>query len=217
MVLYERHLEPDKSVFHFLEMRRARFAQPIRHRRSIPKLGTTYLAVENPKRVGLHQRPRIVTQLVVVRAQVQPKLLDVGGTADPVTEGVEPNFQSRHSDRTQISVSELDHLHVGGGRLHIEVLDAYLPELASAPALGALVAEHRPRVGALPCAMGARVEERPHHSGSPLWPEGQRPVTAVIEGVHLLGHNLAGVTHPALEELRRLEDRSHHQGIAIPG
>ncbi len=43
-----------------------------------------------------------------------------------------------------------------------------------------------------------------HRSGA-LRPERQRAAAAVIEGVHLLLHDVGGLPHPAREQLRRLE------------
>src|SRR5690606_22250821 len=118
-------------------------------------------------------------------------------------------------DRLQVAVPELDDLGVGDGRLHGQVLDAHLPELAVAALLRTLVTEERARVGPLPRTGGPGAEVRTDDAGGPLRAEGQGPASLVREGVHLLGDDLRRPPDATLEQLGGLEDGGGHQRVAV--
>ena len=99
-------------------------------------------------------------------------------------------------------------------------LGAGLVELALAPQLRALVAEHRPRV---PDPRPAGALGQPALDGGAHAPGGvlraQRDALAlpVLEGVHLLLDDVGGLADRALEQRGALDQRGAHLGVAVGG
>ena len=90
-----------------------------------------------------------------------------------------------------------------------EGLAVDLVELAVAPLLRPLVAEHRP---ASPQPLLLVVQQpvldgRAHQPGGRLGPQAQAVAAAVVEGVHLLLDDVGVLADRALEELRALDER----------
>ena len=85
-----------------------------------------------------------------------------------------------------------------------------LMELAEAALLRALVAEHRARGGELErrILLPALGDVGAGDAGSEFGAQRQRIAAAILEGVHLLRDDVAGLAHRAGEHAGRLEDRN---------
>ncbi len=113
-----------------------------------------------------------------------------------------------------------DDLDIGHGLGHADQLDADLVELAKAALLRPLVAEHRATVEELERQLlgQAAGDDGPDDAGRVLGAERQAVAAPVLEGVHLLGDDVAGVAEAAGEHLGELEDRRLDLAIAVePG
>ena len=152
-----------------------------------------------------------------MRLVVGGQLRDVGRPAGGVTDGVE---QDLHALETRIAVeahAELDDLGVDGRPGIPDRLDVELPELAVAPGLRPVVAEHRPDRGQLDRlrpGMHPVLEVGANDSRRGLGPE--RPRLGLLgprgEAEELLLDDVGDFADPALEDLGLLE----HRGLDTP-
>src|SRR5205807_329639 len=99
-------------------------------------------------------------------------------------------------------------------RLHV-----HLPELAVAPGLRRLMAEHRPEAPELVALAAQQTvgDERAHDAGRGLGTEREALAAAIGEGVHLLADDVGMLADCALEELRVLDDRHANFLVAVSG
>ena len=91
-------------------------------------------------------------------------------------------------------------------------------ELALPSLLRALVAEHRARGEDLQRQLLHKLAVRHEgaaDAGRVFRPKGQRFVTAILEGVHLLRHDVGRLADAAGEQLGELEDRRRHLAVAV--
>ena len=98
-------------------------------------------------------------------------------------------------------------------RLHVELM-----ELPVAARLRPLVAEHRAhrvQLDGLGLHVEAVLDVRAQLGGRRLRTKGERIAPAILEGVHLLLHDVGDLADPAREELRALEDRQTDLAIAV--
>ena len=139
--------------------------------------------------------------------------LAVGGVADGIHVELdvvepEPLPQAReHHDLLGIDVRPLE----------AQRLDVELVELALAPLLRALVAEHRAHG---PHAHRAVVEEvvldrRAHDAGGRHGTQGEAVAVAVLEHVHLLLDDVGDLAQAPHEEGRGLDDGRAHVAITV--
>ena len=174
------------------------------------------LVVEHPQRVDLGAPTGLLVQVELEQELLQqfPVLRPAGVVAqrgDLQPEPVEPQ-------RPEARVGHRDHLGVQRRIVDADRLDPDLLQLAVAAGLRALVAEERPGVAQLDrqrAAVQAVLDHRAHHTRGALGPQRHRPVAAVGEGVHLLGHHVGGLPDPAGEQRGVLEDRQ--LDVAVSG
>src|SRR5438067_1220651 len=89
--------------------------------------------------------------------------------------------------------------------------------LPKAPLLRPLVPEHRGVVVELdrkPLVPQVMRDDRAHHGGRPLGPQGERVIASVHERVHLLVHDVGGLTDAALEQVGVFEHRRDRAAVA---
>ncbi len=148
--------------------------------------------------------------------QVLAQQRDVGGTAVLVAHRVDHQVDVAQTERAVEAVRERDHLDVDLGVVDAEHLGAHLPVLAVAALLRALVAEVRRDVPDLPGHRRAVLHEGPHDRRGALGAQRDAAAALVLEVVHLLAHDVGGLTDP-LEHLEVLEDGREHQAEAVAG
>ena len=121
--------------------------------------------------------------------------------------------------RAQQARAEHDQLRVDVGTRKAERLRIELIELTEAPRLRPLVAEHR---SGAPDALALVVQQavadhRAHDAGGRLGAQRQRVAARILEGEHLLLHDVGELADRALEQRRVLDDRHADFLIAVRG
>ena len=182
------------------------------------RLAALDLAVEHPQWVALQPPLAVLADLIQMLLVVGHQMLDVDGLAGRAAGGVELKGQP---PRAQCLVQIPGHGHdlqIHGRVLLADGLHVDLVELAVAARLGRFVAEgradgidfHRLRPG-----VHAMFDVGAHDAGGELRPQGQLPLTAVGEGVHLLLHDVGGLAHTAHEQGRFLEKGRLEAAVAV--
>ena len=138
--------------------------------------------------------------------QVGAELVDVGRPARRVTHRVQEQLEAVEPERAVEAVGERDDFDVDVGIVDAERFDADLPVLAVPPLLRSLVAEVRRQVPHLPRDRRLVLHEGAHDRRGALRPQREPATALVLELVHLLAHDVGGLTDP-LEHLEVLEDR----------
>ena len=164
--------------------------------------------VERAQRVQLDALAHLLGELLGVGAQMRLQALAV-----LVAGGRAAEARQAQADRGDVQLVEqrgeqADRLGVDRGVLGAERLGADLPELAVAPGLGALVAEEArqvPQPHGLAELVHAVLDVCPADRRGALRAQGQRASGGVLEGVHLLAHDVGGCADAAREQLGRLE------------
>src|ERR1700758_4358522 len=90
-------------------------------------------------------------------------------------------------------------------------------ELAKAPLLRSLIAEHRAAVEEFEGqTLGEAVGDyRANHPGSIFWPQRDFLTAAIVEGVHLLRNDVGVLADRSRENLGELENRRRHFDEAV--
>ena len=208
-----------QPVLHAVEVRAARIAQPVDDLRRLARDRTAgvVLAVQDPERVVLESIPVLVAQTLPVGTEEGNQFLPVGRPADLVTDRVQLELDPGEVQPPQVRVADGDHLDIRRGVFRAEHLDAELPMLAVAALLRARVSIHPCQVVGLE-RRGLLLHLREvgaHHRRGPLRAKGERATLAIVEGVHLLGHDVAGLAGRPSEELGGLEHRRLHVPVAV--
>ena len=75
--------------------------------------------------------------------------------------------------------------------------------------LGPLVAKHRTGVPKLlrTLAQQSMLKCSPHHRGRSLRPQSTRPITTILEAVHLFADDIGGLTDPTTEQVGCFQER----------
>ena len=118
-----------------------------------------------------------------------PQPVEIGGPAFSVADGVQLEPVVGDAEAAEQRVVELDHLRIERGVLGADRLDIQLPVLAEAPLLRTPVAVDRlvrVELLRLRLAVQAVLEVGAHDRSGGLGAKRERPVTAVLERVHLL-------------------------------
>ena len=126
-------------------------------------------------------------------------------------------LQPGHLQAAQDAVEQRDHLGVEQRVVAADRLGPELPVLAVAARLGRLVAEHRREVPELHRQrqlVHAVLDEGADHRRRALRAQRQGAAAAVLEGVHLLAHDVGAGADAAHEDLGLLEGRRHD--LAVP-
>src|SRR5512145_148899 len=199
-------------------MGRAALAEPLEEARSLleDRLAGRHLAVEHPERVALDPLIAVAAELTSAPAEPALQLLQVGGAAGGVTDGVELQL-GLHAEPGEEVLEERDLLGVDGRLGDAEGLAADLVELAVAPLLRPLPPEHRPQVEPLlrPLDVGAVLDEGADRAGGPLGAEAEKILPLVLEDVHLLVDDVRRLADAAREERVMLHDRRPHLAVAV--
>ena len=202
---------------HGLEMVLGGIGEVVEHHRRVggQLAHVRALVVEHPQRV---ERCALPGRLIEVEPEQELlQQLPVLRPAGVVAQRGDLQPEAVQSQRAETGVGDGDDLGVQGRVVDPDRLDADLLELPVAPGLRALVAEERPGVAELDrqrAAVQAVLDHRAHHPRGALRPQRHRPVAAVGEGVHLLGHHVGGLPHPAGEQRGVLEDRQLDVAVA---
>ena len=176
------------------------------------------LDVEDAERARLQLLPCLLAELVRVLLEPRRQLLDVGGAALAAADRVQLQPVGGDPEPAQERVVELDDLGVDRGIVGSDRLDGELPVLAVAPAAGGAVAVHRPdrvELLRLRLAVQAVLDVGPRDRRRPLRTEGERPVRAVGERVHLLLDDVRALPRRAQEELGVLEEGRLDRPVAV--
>ena len=161
---------------------------------------------------------RFLVELVAVLLEPGGQLLNVGGPAVAAADRVQLEPVARDPEPAQERVVELDDLGVDRGIVGPDRLDGELPVLAVATAAGGAVAVHRrDRVELLRLRlpMQAVLDVRPADRRRSLGPQGQRPVRAVGERVHLLLDDVGSLPGRAQEQIGVLEHGRLDRPVAV--
>ena len=185
-------------------MRPARLAQPVRDLRRVGRhrAARLVLAVQDAQRVVLDAISVLVPETVPVGLEVRDQLRAVRRPAHLVAQAVELDPVAGQPEAPQEPVAHHDHLDVGRrvGRAHD--LDAELPMLAIPARLGPPVPVHPREVVGL-------------EGRGKVVPVVQVKLNVVLERVHLLAHDVAGLPGRPAEQLRVLERRRLHVAVAV--
>ena len=120
--------------------------------------------------------------------------------------------------RVEQLVVELDDLRVDGGIGRADRLDRELPVLAEAPALRCRVPVHgrdRVELDRLRLAVQAVLQVRAGDRRGALGPQRQGTAAAILEGVHLLVHDVRPLARGAQEDRGVLEARRLDRPVAV--
>ena len=204
---------------HGVEVLLGHIGEVVEHHRRVgrhrPDFGT--LVVEHPQRVDLGALAGLLVEVELKQELLQQ--FPVLRTAGVVAQRGDFQPEPVQAERAEAGVGDGDHLGVQRGVVDADRLDTDLLQLAVAAGLRPLVAEERARVAQLDrqrAAVQAVLDHRAHHAGGALGPQRHRAVTAVGEGVHLLGHHVGGLADPAGEQRGVLEDRQLDVAVAGP-
>ncbi len=173
-------------------------------------LAARVLAIEDAQRVLLDALLALGAELAPVRAEKGSQRLQIGAAGLGIPERVQlhPDALEPHGgEELHRQVDELGLLRRGG---HAIRLGANLPELSVAAGLHPLVPEHRPEVppAGHRLALGHRVlDVGPDRRRRALGAQGEAPASLVLEGVHLLPHDVRRLAHAAHEERGVLQRR----------
>ena len=130
------------------------------------------LGVEDAQRVDVEPRLRVLRELAAEALEVLDEQRPIGRTARPVADRVELQLEAaQQAELAEPGRLQRDHLGIDGRVVRAERLDAELPVLAVATALGAGVAEHRrevPELDGLRLARQAVLEVGAHDRRRPL-------------------------------------------------
>ena len=177
------------------------------------------LVVEHPQRVDLGAPAGFLVEVELEQEVLQQ--FPVLRAAAVVAQRRDLQPEPVETQRSETRVGDRDHLGVQRGVVDADRLDPDLLQLAVAPGLRAFVAEERPGVAELDrqrSAVQAVLDHRAHHTRGALRAQRHRAVAAVGEGVHLLGHHVGGLPHPAGEQRGVFEDRQFDVAVAgAPG
>ena len=184
------------------------------------RLHGVVLHVEQAQGVLVHALAGVARQGVRMRGQVRQQLLAVRAAAVGVSHAGDAQADSRHSEALVDLRQQGDHLGVEQRVVAAEGLGANLPVLAEPPALGRLVAEHRgqiPQLHRLRQLVHAVLGIGAGHGRRALRAQGDAAPAPVVEGVHLLAHDVGGGADAAHEDLGLLEGRGDHTAEAVRG
>ena len=142
----------------------------------------------------------------------------VDRTAVGAAEGIDLQGRLGEPELGEEMAEHGQHLGVDRGARDAGDLGADLVELAVAPLLRPLVAEHRPHVVELGDRVGGIqlvLDEGPHDAGGPLRPHGDGVLPLVDERIHLLFDDVGRIADGAAEQLGLLQDRDPDLGKAV--
>ena len=176
------------------------------------------LGVENAQRIGLQAAPAVLAQPIAEGLEETAQGLAIGRAGLLVADRVQQHHQLGVAQLTEEPDQHRQQLGVPPGPRVADQLGADLVELAVASLLRPLVAKvgadieqalrQRPVVQSL-------LDEGAHHRRGGLGAQGQAAALLVVEGVHLLADDVGGLSHPAHEELRVLEQRRPDLAVAV--
>ena len=172
------------------------------------------------KRVALEAGLAVGRQPVAIGGEIADQPVAIGVPAVRIAQRVELEAHMLgEAERAQNLGAERDHLDVGERLRRADHLDVDLVELAQAPLLRPLVAEHRAGAEQLDRQVLAERagDEGARHAGGVFGAQGHRLAAAIGEAVHLLGDHVRGLAERAGEHLGELEDRRRDLGIAVAG
>ena len=175
------------------------------------------LVVEHAQRVDLGAAAGVLVQVELVQERHQQ--LAVLGPAGGVAQRGEQQLEVGQPEVAEALHAQRDHLGVQRRVVDAERLHVHLGEVPVPAGLRALVAEHGadgPELHRQGAVVQPVLDERPHEPGGELRAQGHRAAAAVVEGVHLLRHDVGGLTHAAGEDGGVLEDRRLHVAVAPP-
>ncbi len=178
------------------------------------------LRVEQAERVALQALALGGRQAIGAFAVVRGQRLDVGGPAGRVADRVERHLDVRQARVPEEPRRELDDLRIDRRTRVADRLDVELPELAVAPGLRPVVAEHRTGLGQLHRlrpGLHPVLDVGADDAGGRLRPE--RPRLAVLgprrEPEQLLLDDVGDLADPALEDVGLLEQRRLDALVAV--
>ena len=178
-------------------------------------------AVDDAHRVPLEAVRAGLAELVLVGGEVVLQGLLIDGTAVRAADRVDLQFEALDAEESEDLIGQRDDFRVLGRARRAEALDAELVELTEPSGLGFLVPVAGGQVVDL---HGARLveqsvlEERADRAGGALRTKGDGTSALVVEGVHLLLHDVRGVAHGTVEQFRMFEDGSTDLSEAVvPG
>jgi hypothetical protein len=159
-----------------------------------------------------------VVENVLVLVEPCRQSLEVLRAALLVADRVELELVVRHAEAREQLVVELNDLGVDRRVVRSDRLDGELPELAVAAALWRGVAVEGPEgveLDGLRLAVEAVLEVRTRDRRRGLGPKREGAAALVLEGVHLLVHNIGSLPRRALEQRRVLEGRRLDRAVAV--
>ncbi len=202
----------------------ARLVQVIGERGSVgvDRLVGLVLAVEDTQRIALQAALRILGQLGDVTGIVVDQHLAIDAAALGIAERIDLEHAAFEDAETIEDVSgHRDHLDVGGRLGRAQHLEVDLMELTLAALLRPLVAKHRAggeelqRQLLAEFAVGHEGPADARRARRVFRPQGERFTAAILECVHLLGHDVGRLADAARKKLGELEDRRRHLAIAV--
>ena len=176
------------------------------------------LGIEDAQGIALQPRETVVGKPVAVFGEVLHQYFPVSVAAFAVAQGVQLQGDFfAHPQRLQDVGPEGDDFHVGHGLGDAQHLHVDLVELALASLLRALVAEHRSAAEKFERqVLGEAVrQDGADHARRTLRAQGDAVSAAVLERIHLLGHDVGGIAQGTREDLRELEDRRRYLGEPV--
>ena len=204
---------------HLGEVRRVLLVQAVEQLGGVlyDGLGARMVRIERTKWVGVEPSPYLVGELALPAAQVVAQLLGIGAPRLGRAKASQAQPHALRSRLLQQLEQQQDRLGVERRIVGPDRLDPHLVELPVAAGLRRLVAEELPPV---PELHGLRLLVHPvlevgaAHPGRVLRTQRERAAALVLEGEHLLLHDVRRLPHPAREQLGGLEDRGLDVAVA---
>src|SRR6185369_2201842 len=177
------------------------------------------LAVENAQRIAFEAPQAVGVELRLMAREVLDQLFTIDPPRSGRAERIEMQLDALQPQRAQQPRAEHDQLRVDVGTGKAECFGIELIELAEAPRLRPLVTEHRTGApDALPLVVQQAVaDHRAHDAGGRFGTQRQGVAARILEGEHLLLHDVGELADRALEQRRVLDDRHADFLVAVRG